>query len=102
MNWLYAIMAPPWDYPEGWFAYLAVPILTSVSLNRLMPRHRLAAVVALSVAVSLFLYFALWTALYGVHSTTAIGVMFALVPYSVVCVLTVGIVRSAQAASPSA
>jgi hypothetical protein len=96
MDWLHAVVVDPYDDPQGWFAYLAVPVLGSAILAWMKPGAGASVLIVLWPVVSTILYFGLCVCLYGASSTMAIGVMFALVVYSIVCAITFGLVRSVK------
>ena len=82
MDWLRSIIVDPYDHPEGWIAYLALPVLGSAVLAWAKPSLSKTAVVGLVVPTAILLYFGAYVVLYGMSSTIGVGLMFALVVYS--------------------
>lgn len=82
MDWLQTLIVDPYDHPQGWIGYLALPIVGSVLLAWFRPALSKTIVVAIVVPAAIVLYFGLYVALYGMSSTISIGVMFALAVFS--------------------
>lgn len=98
MEWIYQVFVDPYDYPIGWFAYLAMPIISTALIAWIFPTLSKTVLVALCVSASILVYFSLYVVLYGMSSTIGIGVMFALVVYLVVSATTASVVRGVMRA----
>ncbi len=94
MEWIKLWFSNPYNDPQGLVGYLGVPFAFSTTLALLLPRRK--DVTWIAFFSSLIAFFAIFILLFGSSSTISIGIMFALVPFGMVCAVTVAVVRMLQ------
>jgi hypothetical protein len=97
LDWVRLAFASPYGDPLGLVGYLGVPIALSTMFALILPRQKGLTLIALFS--SLITFFTIYIMLFGSSSTLPIGIMFALVPFGVVCAITVAVVRALQRGS---
>lgn len=94
---LASFIGEPYDWGGRYMAvYLAFPVVTTAAVALRWRRMSKTEVVALSTVLSASSYAFLHMLIYGVHSTMALGLMFALGVHSIFSVAAVIAVRAVQ------
>jgi biotin transporter BioY len=98
MDFLGEIIVGPFHKPQGWIAYLLLPVLVSAIASSVARSWWTWVVVALSAVVSVTLYFAVFIVLYGVSSTLPLGMALAFIIHAAVSALVVRVLRQEDTA----
>ena len=93
LDWLRWAFSSPWNTPHGLITFLAVPVVLSVILALRLKKRDGDDLGCMAALGALAIYFATYIVAFGVRSTLSIGVMFAVIPYIIVCAVTVMAVR---------